>query len=323
MQLLYLVEAGVPAPDALSHMRTVYREKKDKVLFAVVDKMHQNSLEGQKIAENMESWFSYEICAILVKAEERGILSEGIKNTVNSLKNSKRFLAPLSKMFQGVLYLIAALIVISIVGHVYLPKIGRYVHNWPGLSKMLLDVGTFLYNYFYIVIIAIVLLFLWCLHSVRSYTNRWYQFPALPFLKIYKARLSHFLLDTFSLLSSSGIGMPEIINQMQQQYPKGFLSDNLKIMYDRIKSGEQNMGTVMNTGLFTNVQISELMLISRFVGEDKYHEIFDVMSTIISAHIIESLTRFAVIANIVCLILTGASILWIYGAYAILASSIN
>ena len=78
-----------------------------------------------------------------------------------------------------------------------------------------------------------------------------------------------------------------------------------------------------SNNLFTPLQISELQLISRFVGEENFAKIFDVMSGIIAKSIVESLKKVAVIVNTLCLFLTGAGILWIYGAYAVLAGSIN
>ncbi len=322
-QLQHLVEAGVPAPDALNHIRTVCRDKKDKVLFAVADQMCRNTSEGRKLAEGMEEWFSYEICSILIKSEERGFLSDGLKKILDYLGSNKKFFAPLGKMTTGVIYFIATLIAITIIGYVYLPKIGHYSHNWPAISTDLYNLAGFLYHDYIYVIVALIGLFVWIVWSARNYRGKFYQFVAIPFMPIYKARLSYFMLNMFSLLSANGIGVPEIINQLNKTYTKGFLSDKLKLMQFKLTSGEQNMGDVMDTGLFTQRQINELHLISRYVGEESYSKIFFVMASLISSSIIKMLTKVSVIINFVCMLLTGACILWIYGAYALLASSIN
>lgn len=322
-QLSYLVDAGVPAPDALRHMRLTYKEKRNKVLYEVINQMANNASEGERISEDMEKWFPYEVCKILSTSEERGILEEGIHNSIDFLQSGKKFFAPLSKMLAGIIYVVALLVAIAVIGTIFLPQIGQYVKDWPTISIYFKSFANILYYYFPVILLAMAGYVLWTLNAIKHYSGRIDQWVALPFMKIYKAKSGYSILKTLSLLSKNGVGVPEIIFMLTSQYKSGMVSEKIKIMYDRIRSGEQNMGEVMDTGLFTPMQISELNLISQFVGEEDYSKIFDVMSKIISKNIVNSVKQFAVIVNTVCLFLTGAGILWVYGAYAVLASSIN
>lgn len=322
-QLSHLVDAGVPAPDALQYIRKVSLEKKDKVMFMVVDQMCLNSSEGRKLAEGMENWFPYEICTILIRSEERGFLSEGLKNILDYMSSNRKFFSPLSKMTSGIVYFFVALIAITIIGYIYLPKIGQYSHHWPQLSKAIYSLANFLYHDFLLVIAIFVAIVIWIIRATRSYKGKFYQCIAIPFMGIYRARLAYFLLQIFSLLSANGIGVPEIILQLNKTYTKGYLADKLKLMLMKISSGEQNMGNAMDTGIFTQRQINELHLISKFVGEENHSKIFSAMASIISANIVSTFNKISVVVNTVCLLLTGASVLWIYGAFALLASSIN
>ncbi len=322
-QLSYLVDAGVPAPDALRHMRATYKKRRNKILFQVVDKMSRNASAGKKIADDMEKWFPYEVCKILATSEQRGIIAEGVHNSLDFLQSGKKFLSPLGKMSAGIVYVVALLIAIALIGTIYLPKIGQYVKEWPTISIVFYNFSSFLYHYFWLIILALIGLFAWANWSIRFYSGKVYQCIALPFLNIYKAMKGYSILQTLSLLSNNGVGVPQIIQLLTKQYRKGMVSDKVNIMHERIRKGEQNMGEVMDTGLFTPLQISELQLISRFVGEENFSKIFQVMSGIIAKNIVDSLKKVAVITNTICLFLTGAGILWIYGSYAVLASAIN
>ncbi len=322
-QLSHLVDAGVPAPDALQYMYKIALEKKDKVFTMILGKMCKNASEGKKIAENMSEWFPHEICIILIKSEERGFLADGIKNILDYLNSNKIFFSPLAKMISGLMYLLMALIAITVIGYIYLPKIGQHSLNWPPISMALYKFSGFFYHYYLLVLIVIAAAIFWIFWSIRNYKGKFYQCTAIPFMMIYRARLSYFIFKVFALLSSNGVGVPEIIYQLNKTYTKGFLADRLQTMLIKVSSGEQNMGNAMDTGLFSKHHINELHLISRFVGEENYSKIFSAMANIISAQIIKIFTKISVVVNLVCLLLTGASILWIYGAYALLASSIN
>lgn len=322
-QLSHLVEAGVPAPDALQYIRQICKEKNDRTLFMVVDQMCHNTAEGKKIAEDMQDWFPYEVCTILIRSEERGFLQQGLKNILEYMNSNRNFFAPLTKMTSGLVYLIATLIAITIIGYVYLPQIGQYSKEWPPISKALYSLSSFFYHQYYLIILVLIALLIWIRRATYYYNRKFYQCIAIPFMSIYKARLAYFILKTFALLSANGIGVPEIINQLSKTYTTGFLADQLRQMHHKLSGGEQNMGNVMDTGLFTSRQINELHLISRFVSEENYSRIFSAMSSIIAAQIIKLFSRIAVVVNLVCMVLTGACILWIYGAYALLASSIH
>lgn len=322
-QLSYLVDAGVPAPDALRHMARAYKKKRNTILLHVVDKMAKNAANGQGIVAGMENYFPFEICKILTTSEQRGIVAEGIHNAIDFLQSGNKFFAPLGKMTSGIIYVIALLAAIAVIGTIYLPKIGQYVKEWPTISIAFYNMAWFLYHYCWLLILGLVGLFVWCVWSIRHYSGRVLQFIALPFLNIYKARMGYSILKTLALLSANGVGTPDIIQLLTKQYRNGMVAAKVKTMYDRIRAGEQNMGEVMDTGLFTQLQISELNLISQFVGEENFAKIFAVMADIIAKSVVESLKKFAVIVNTICLFLTGAGILWIYGAYAVLASSIN
>lgn len=322
-QLFHLVKAGVPAPDALRHMSKAYAKKRNKGMELVCNQMVNNAGEGRKIAEGMEDWFSFETCSILITSEKRGILAEGIKNIIEYLSSGNQFLKPFRKCITGVVYIISLLISIAVIGTNYLPKIGQYSKNWPGISTSLYSFAKALYYGYPIIIAAFAAIVIVIIWSVKNYRRDLRAIPAMPFMTLYKAVHSYNLLKILSLLSKNGVSVPEIIKLLCKQFKHGYVSRCFENMQKRIRAGEQNMGEVMDTGLFNSQQISELQLISSYVGEENYAEIFTAMSEIIFEQSLRITETIAGIFNVLSLVLMAGGILWVYGAYAMLASSIT
>ena len=322
-QLHNLVDAGVPAPNALRHMRIAYKTKKDKVMAMVAEKMSNNAAQGKHVALDMEDWFPFAVCKILCTAEFRGILTEGLDSSITYLKSGARFLKPMGRTVSGLFYVVALLIAIAIVGHKYIPMIGHFVKTWPSISLTFYHFANFLYYYFALIILVIVGLIFWIVWSIRNYQHNLFYIVALPFMRLYNARCAFDMLEVTALLSANGVSVPEILTILTSQHTRGYLAKRYQIMDARIRAGVQNMGEVIDTGLFTDAQISELHLISRFVDEKNHARIFKIMSKNIAGSIIESLTLLATAISAICLIITGLGIIWIYGSYALLAASFS
>ncbi len=112
-----------------------------------------------------------------------------------------------------------------------------------------------------------------------------------------------------SLLSRNGIGTPEIINILKRQHKKGFLNHCYSKMYQAISSGQQNMGEAMDQGLFSDEQINDLDLISRFVDEENQEKIYESMADITYKSLKSKMTILANVFNLAALFLTAAGIL--------------
>ena len=322
-QLANLVEAGVPAPDALRHMRDAYKKKKNSLFALVAEKMSHNAGQGKYIAEGMEGWFPFSICKILCTSELRGILPEGLQNSILHLQSGARFLKPLSSTASGFFYVVTLLAAIAFVGHKYIPMIGQYSTDWPGISLTFYHFANFIYYDYPLIILLLIGLIFWINWSIRNYDNSYYKIVARPFMPLFNGMRAYEMLEIMALLSSNGVGIPEIISILKSQYKRGYLARKYSIMDARIRAGIQNMGDVIDTGIYTKAQISDLQLISRYIDEEDQAKIFRVMSKNIATSITSNLKVVAAIISASCLVLTGLGIVWIYGSYALLAASVS
>lgn len=324
-QLHNLVGAGVPAPDALMHMRDAFKKKRNEIMLIIAQRMAMNAEEGKRIADGMEKFFSHEICKILSTSEERGILDEGIKNAIDFLGSGTKFFSPLGKTVGGIVYILASLCAVAYIGHKLLPEIGSFVprDQWPMVSLSLNSFANALYYGYPIIIAVIIFSIIWTRRSIKNYNKKIYQFTAIPFMRTYCSISSYKLLQTLALLSKNGVGVPEIINILCKQSTSGMIAEKYRIMHERVRQGMQNMGDVMDTGLFTPEEISELHLISRYVGEENFSRIFHVMSKITAKRVIDKMKITANIIATACLFLTGGMILWLYTSYAFLSMAIS
>ena len=82
---------------------------------------------------------------------DRSVL-EGLKNIIDYMRSNKKFFSPLLKMVAGITYLISTLIALTIIGHVFLPKLGKYVTNWPMISSSMHALASFLFYYYYLIL---------------------------------------------------------------------------------------------------------------------------------------------------------------------------
>ncbi len=322
--LYQLVSAGVPATDALINMKKIYDKKRQKGLSLSCEKMIRNSSEGKKIMHEMSDWFPHSICEIIKISEEKGALAEGLKNSIEYLNSTKNFLSPLGKCFTGIFYLIAVLSFIAIIGTRFLPTIGEYVEVWPDMSLYLFAFSKFIYYNYQIIIGFLIIMSFFIRYSIIYYNKKSLLMKiAVPFMPVYKAINSYKTLKIMSLLSRNGIGTPEIINILKRQHKKGFLNHCYSKMYQAISSGQQNMGEAMDQGLFSDEQINDLDLISRFVDEENQEKIYESMADITYKSLKSKMTILANVFNVAALFLTAAGILWMYGSYAMLATAIS
>lgn len=322
-QLYHLVKAGVPAPDALRHMQAAHAKKRNTGLANVCQLMVDNASEGRKIAEGMEDWFSFEVCSILITSEKRGILDEGLENILDYLRSTSDFLKPFKSCTTGAAYLLALCVTIAIIGVQYIPQIGQYSKHWPGITTSLYSTAKFMYYGYPGIIGVLIATVIYIIWSVKNYKRSIRSILAWPFMPLYRAIVSFNILKILALLSANGIGVPEIVETLTLQFRKGYVSECVTQMDRKIRDGEQNMGEVMDTGLFTSAQISELQLISQYVGEENYSTIFRAMASIIKESSSKVIQAIASSFNLFSLLAMAAGVLWVYGAYAMLAASIK
>jgi type II secretory pathway component PulF len=322
IQLSFLLKAGVPPSDALYHMQKIYQDNKNILMEAVVTGMLNNIKAGKKIGENMTDWFPYEVCRVLSISEERGFLLQGIQNLINYFNTGRNALKALAGILPGLAYFIVILVFITFTGAKLLPSLGTMVKKWPPISVALHHTGVFLYNNYYFLILIMVLLIIWVILSLRSYSGKITQIVAKPLMPIYKMHASLLLFKSLSMLTGNGVAVSDAIKMLLLNRTHGFIYRHLSEMFYRVRRGE-NIGNMLDTGIFTRNQIAHLKVISRFCSEAEYERVFAIMGEQTSHDLNRWMKIFSRITNFIFIALTAIGVVWVYGAYALLISSIT
>lgn len=322
-QLMHLVNAGVPASAALNTMKKTFIARKSLHMARVANTLANNCRQGNPIGYQIDKWFNYTIAELLMTAEKRGMLAEGISQSIDYLTSSDQLFSGLKKGVPGIMYTIFSILVLTLIGSNILPKIGAYSQHWPLCATLLLKTANFISVAFPLIILSILAVMAWITKACRDYNGSWWQFVAIPFMPMYRAKIAYNLLNTLTLLTNSGLSVPEIIKIMLQHKQSGFIRNNLKVMDKRIQNGEQNMGQVLNTQLFTKAQIDELILISQYIEDDQLSSIYTVMRGILASQVNKMVKITAIIMNAVGMAVSGLGIVWLYGSIATLSMSIT
>lgn len=322
IQLSFLLKAGVPPSDALYHMQKIFQGNKNVLMEAVITDMLNNIKSGKKIGENLTDWFPYEVCRVLSISEERGFLLEGIHNLINYFNTGRNALKALAGILPGLAYFIVILIFITFTGAKLLPSLGTMVKKWPSISVALHHTGLFLYNNYYFLIFLVVLSGLWVILSIRNYAGKITQIAARPFMPIYKMHASLLLFKSFSMLTGNGVAVSDAIKMLLLNRTHGFIYRHLSEMFYRVRRGE-NIGNMLDTGIFTRNQIAHLKVISRYCSESEYEKVFAIMGEQTSHDLDRWMKIFSKVTNFIFIALTAIGVVWVYGAYALLISSIT
>ncbi|MGD9152883.1 MAG: type II secretion system F family protein [Gammaproteobacteria bacterium] len=322
IQLSFLLKANVPPSDALYHMQQIYSDNKNLLMHAVVMDMLDNIRAGKKIGDNMTDWFPYEVCRVLSISEERGFLLQGVENLIKYFDTGRNALKALTGMIPGLAYFMVILVFIAFTGAKLLPNLGTMVKDWPAISVALNKSGMFLYHNYYFILAIVVLLIVWVIIALRDYSGKFYQLIAKPLVPTYKLQASLLLFKSLSMLTGNGVAVSDAIKMLLLNRTHGFVYRHLSEMFYRVRRGE-NIGNMLDTGIFTRNQIAHLKVISRYCSEAEYSKVFALMGEQTSHDLSRRMKIFSKIMNFIFIALTAIGVVWVYGAYALLVSSIT
>lgn len=252
--------AGVPILEALTDLRdSVDNPRLREVTSAMLE-----SIEGGKtLSEAMlefPSVFS-DVFANLVKAGERsGQLSEVFRNLAENLKWQDEQVAYTKKLFIYPLFVVGVVIAVLFFLMTYLvPELLKFVQSMgqelPMHTKVLIGVSGIFANYWYIILLAPVVVVIALIIAVRAspamqYKVDYYKLkiPIVgPLLKkIILTRLANF----FAMMYASGITIMECIHVGEEIVGNKAVQEALRQVGRQIADGASLSASFQATGLF-------------------------------------------------------------------------
>jgi len=252
--------AGVPVLEALTDLRdSVDNPRLREVTSAMLE-----SIEGGKtLSEAMfefPSVFS-DVFANLVKAGERsGQLSEVFRNLAENLKWQDEQMAYTKKLFIYPLFVVGVVIAVLFFLMTYLvPELLKFVQSMgqelPMHTKVLIGVSGIFANYWYIILLAPVVVIVALIVAVRvspamQYKVDYYKLkiPIVgPLLKkIILTRLANF----FAMMYASGITIMECIHVGEEIVGNKAVQEAMRQVGRQIADGASLSASFQATGLF-------------------------------------------------------------------------
>ncbi len=308
-QLYQLVKAGVPPQVALRNMRNKYRNSNNTILEKVVSKMYGNLNKGKKIAEDMQIWLPFEVCQILITAEEQGILLKGLKGVMSYYKFSGSIASEFKGLIRPLLYLLMAIFMILIVGNILTEIVSRATHTIPLNVKIFLVFYNIILKYNILIIIAIFGILFLFKKSLNDHDNIFYKIITLPIFSIYRANLAFSLLNVFSLLLQNQVKIGTIINMLLSGRKEGFFYSCIKQMGTNLRIGISDVGKILDTGIFTKQQIIDISLIADYAKETDLAIVMHNMATNIENELISKIKILSQILNLLIMMLISGLII--------------
>lgn len=303
-QLSVMVGAGVPLIRSLNSLasRAPDNSPLKSILLDSIKDIEGGATLSEAFAKFPNTFDS--VYVNMVKAgEAAGILDE----ILNRLAIQQERTSTMNRKIKGAMMYPMALMFITIVAFFGLmifivPQIGSIVTelsgddaSLPGLTVAMLAISAFFVKYWYIIIIAIVVLVFTFRYIIKTPKGkRWWhefilKFPAIGVLinKIVVARFTR----TFSSLMGAGVAVLEAIDVTSGAVGNVIYQEALTEVAEKVKNGEILSIAIEDTGLFPPI-VSQMLAAGEETGQidtilvkvaDYYDEEVDVAVNSISS----------------------------------------
>ncbi len=254
-QLSTLISAGLPLTKSLL---TVQNQTKSKVFKSVIQDILSNVESGNTLAKSMERHpqvFNQVFTSLVAAGESSGTLDKALERVANQQEADAEIL---SKIRGAMVYPAIVLVVIGVVVvfmmKTVLPQVGSLYKDLhkelPIMTRLLLSVANVISRFWYIVIIAIVLLvfgfrrYMASLDGHRFFDRLKMSLPPFNtlFMKLYMARFCR----TGASLISSGVPLLEMLNITARAVNNVHIEASLKKAAEKVKGGEKLSSSIVN-----------------------------------------------------------------------------
>jgi len=265
-----LLDYGVPLKRILStNLAKIYTKGATRV---VIKNMADGLARGDSLSSSMEGWFSPMMIMLVSAGEEGNYLSKSLLQASKQLTQKNRaMVAVMSALAYPTTVFIGTTSLLALFRLIVMPKFFEFMQHTtlPPITNAFMvysNIYTKGWPLWLILIIAMTVglkpLLNRYVGSYRSRLDHW------PIFNVYRQLVAAQWMQTLGELNQHGILMVEAIRFVKFHAPP-YLKMHCFRVEKNLRDGRLSMGSVLNTGLIDDDQISILQVVSE-IGQLEY-----------------------------------------------------
>lgn len=220
--------------------------------------------EGGLIADGLRGWYPEHIIEMIRAGQEGGTLIEALRAASRSLGDrSKAITTLLAALTYPIAVVCMGLGVMIFLNHSILSDFQTMVpiHLWPLHAKILVHFADCLESWWWAAAILMVLSLVGAVILLRQYVGQFRQsLDNLPFVRLYRQFIAARFMSTLGLLIANGLVLKNALSVLKNSATP-YLNAHLIKMEQRLSSGFDTIGEVLDTGLIDAPDVMRLKLI--------------------------------------------------------------
>lgn len=264
-----LVNDGVPAGYAVEMVGRIAKKGVSKeVARAIVQKI----AEGKGLADGMEGWFSIPVVELVRAGERGGTLGETLAFAARSLGQSNSVISDfISHLIYPLAVIVMGCAVTLFVNRTVFKQFMsiKPLNQWPQNGQDLVAFAHFIEDYWWLVILTVVVVIFALARMYRDYTGELRKvIDRLPVLSIYRKLVAARFMETLGMLVANGIAFKQAIKIIEFNTTP-YLASHLLQMEYRLGAGKLNIAEVLDTGLIDQGDILRLQAVANAKGVEQ------------------------------------------------------
>jgi type IV pilus assembly protein PilC len=255
-----LTAAGVPLVESLIDLRdSIENVRFREVISGVIESIQGGLRLSQSLAQYPQI-FTPVFSNLIRAGEDTGKLPDVLKSLVESLKWEDELSAHMRKLVMYPAFVGSIVLIVTLFLMVYLvPQMVGFIRNMgqqiPLQTRILIEVSSFLVNYWWAVLITPVLVVVGIEFAARTNPSVRYQLDrfklAIPVSGeiLRKIILSRFA-SIFALMYASGITILDAIRSSEETTGNMVIQEGLKLAGQQISEGKNVTAAFQEVGLF-------------------------------------------------------------------------
>jgi|GEM_PF-2988417 len=253
-QIKGFLKQGISLGDVLSTLSKEFvRYNKNDTRAKIMHYWLEDMSKGVPLSETLLEWSSPSDAMIIKSGEKTGKLDEAFENIIDITLSSKEIKSTIIKEIQYPLLLVFALFgMIIFFSMEVIPKLVEVKdpEQWPDMSKTLYHFSMFIVDYWYILIIVVIIAGTIAGISLSRVTGKFRKFlDYIPPWSIYRIIQSSIFLISVASMMKSGVPLTDTLRGLSE-FSNTYMKEHIYTMIKSLSRGDK-VGDAMNTGLLT------------------------------------------------------------------------
>lgn len=250
-RLKSFIEEEFPVYESLLKFKNRFDKKKDyrgKIIGIWLEQMNH----GSSFSKAITGWVPDSELNLISAGEDGQGLDKGLGEAIKFSSSGKEIK---SAIIGGVSYpLILFIIVLGFIAMFSLQMAPAYLgilplERWPGLGQYLYSFSSFLVNYWYVVVLIIVIAAIAITSTISSWRGSLREMAdKIPPWSIYKVYHSSSFLIALSSMMKSGVPLNDALKKLKN-ISSPWLGAYIEEMMKNLRRGGKNFGQHLNVGL--------------------------------------------------------------------------